>query len=135
MFKLYVHDSWLGTFVSKIWRWQIKRESRILQSLSSNNLKHTVAHILLCNLAPRLFGKFCVQSFGSKWSLHSPFIHNFRTFLANHIYTFCTTFTPFLIMIDLKKNTFNLNKPSWEIASWRLFFLTYFWIFCSQNIL
>ena len=62
----------------------------------------TSVHMLLYNLTSKFFGKFCDQNFESEWFLVSPFILNFRIeqFLANRINTFCTTSTPFLIMIS-----------------------------------
>ena len=141
----------MGTFVLKPWRVQINQASWIFHALSNNSSKHTLAHMLLYTLTPKLFWKFCMQSFEGEWSLHSPFIRNFwiEHFLANHINTFCTTSTPFLIMIGLKKhfqsqksflkNSYPDGYFSWTIFEFsvhkRLFFLNYLWIFCSQNII
>ena len=68
-------------------------------------LESTLAHMLLYNLTPKLFGKFCIQSFDSRLPLHSHFIRNFQIQHANHINTFCTTSIPFLIVIGLKTLT------------------------------
>ena len=117
----------MGTFVFKPWRVQINQASWIFHALSNSSSKHTLAHMLLYTLTPKLFWNFCMQSFEGEWPLHSPFIRNFwiEHFLANHINTFCTTSTPFLIMIGLK-NTFNPKNPSWKIAILMAIFLELF---------
>ena len=106
----------------------MNQASWIFHTLSNNSSKHTLAHMLLYTLTPKLFWKFCMQSFEDEWSLHSPFIRNFwiEHFLANHINTFCTTSTPFLIMIGLKKHfqsqkSFLKNSYPDGYFSWTIF--------------
>ena len=92
------------TVVFKTWQEQIEHALRILQSLSNNSLKHTLAHIQLYNFTPKLFGKFCVQSLKRDSSLHSPFIRNFQ---IKHIFQ---PITAILFCITSRQKHFQFYK-------------------------
>lgn len=131
---LFILPGW-EWFLFQPWHGHINQVSWILQLFTKSSLQHTSVHMLLYNLILNFFGKFCIQSFESQCYLHSPFIWNFwieHVFLANRINTFCTTSTPFLIMIGLKALLKTLKKScpdsyfSWPSSE--------FSVHSSQNI-
>ena len=74
----------------------------------------------------QLFEKFCIQNFESEWSLHSPFVLNFRIelFLANRISCCCL----FLFCFFLMSQSVNLNsfyiRSIWEkLRKFQIFWL------------